>query len=39
MPGGLGWRASLQWQAGLFVIWCLEFVILDTKLQGKAGKL
>ena len=22
----------------LFVIWCLEFVILDTKLQGKAGK-
>jgi hypothetical protein len=20
----------------LFVIWCLEFVILDTKLQGKA---
>jgi len=23
----------------LFVIWCLEFVILDTKLQGKAGKL
>jgi len=23
----------------LFVIWCLEFVILDTKLQGKAGQL
>ena len=21
----------------LFVIWCLEFVILDTKLQGKAS--
>ena len=20
----------------LFVIWCLEFVILDTKLQGRA---
>jgi hypothetical protein len=36
MPGGLGWRASSQWQAGLFVIWCLEFVILDTKLQGRA---
>jgi hypothetical protein len=27
MPGGLGGRASLQWQAGLFVIWCLEFEI------------
>ena len=27
---------ALQWQAGLFVIWCLEFVILDTKLQGRA---
>jgi hypothetical protein len=23
----------------LFVIWCLEFVILDTKLQGKAEEL
>jgi len=23
----------------LFVIWCLEFVILDTKLQGKAREL
>jgi len=27
MPGGLGWRTSLQWQAGLFVIWCLELGI------------
>jgi hypothetical protein len=23
----------------LFEIWCLEFVILDTKLQGRAGDL
>ena len=23
----------------LFEIWCLEFVILDTKLQGRAGEL
>jgi hypothetical protein len=23
----------------LFEIWCLKFVILDTKLQGKAGEL
>jgi len=30
---------ALQWQAGLFGIWCLGFVILDTKLQGRAGYL
>ena len=23
----------------LFVIWCLGFVILDSKLQGRAGEL
>jgi len=23
----------------LFDIWCLEFVILNTKLQGRAGEL
>jgi hypothetical protein len=23
-------------EAGKFVIWCLEFVILDKKLQGRA---
>ena len=29
-------RSCLVWQAGLFVIWCLEFVILDTTLQDRA---
>jgi hypothetical protein len=38
MALALVWNLVLEiWN--LFVIWCLEFVILDTKLQGKAGKL
>ena len=24
---------------GLFVFWCLEFVILGTKFQGRTGEL
>jgi len=36
-PGGAGLPArALQWQADLFVIWCLEFVFFDIILQGKA---
>jgi hypothetical protein len=35
-------RSCLVWQAGLFVIWCLEFVILDrhgpSKIPRYAGK-
>ncbi len=35
---GRFWSLNIE-ICDLFVIWCLEFVILDTKLQGKAGKL
>ena len=32
------WNLMLEiWD--LFEIWCLEFVISDTKLQGRAGEL
>jgi hypothetical protein len=38
MAGGFICNLVLEiWN--LFVIWCLEFVILYTKLQGRTGEL
>jgi len=38
MAGGFVWNLMLDiWD--LFEIWCLEFVILETKLQDKVGEL